>query len=270
MRKNNQFKSGFTIVEVVVAMTVFSILILLVMQIFGAMQNVWATTSAKTKTYQNARIIMEMIAADMQSAFYNINADPANSWCYYQNKEVFDHDARLWFVTHRQKSVQAKNSSLVQTGYWFENVTKDGVDLKILKNAVISNVGDASDLYDYNTKEEPDSGLTGTIDSEVKNYATVLDDNVLSLKVKPYVKKKNSSGNYVLHELGSSQYPVTSNDFLPSYVGIELEMLDDEPGVREEYLNGDSEKKASLVRKFSRIIEIDRGQYYEETAGGGS
>ena len=52
-RMSRAVRKSFTLVEIIVAMSIFALLMLMVMQVFGAMQNVWETTAAKTKTYQN-------------------------------------------------------------------------------------------------------------------------------------------------------------------------------------------------------------------------
>lgn len=253
-------RQKFTIVEILVAMAVFSILMLLIMQIFGSMQSVWTSTSNKTETYQNARVIMDMLATDFQSAYYNAEADVATSWCYYQtDDEPTDSSKPIWFVTHRQKSIQAKNSSLVQTGYWLEQVTKDGVTLYALKNLVISNMkivgaGDTDTYYDflYTTEKRPHANLR-SIASGLKSFAVTLDDNIVSLKITPYIMKaKPGEGKIEWKEVMPCYW-------LPSYVKIELETLDDDPEIRARYKNGETE----LTNKFSRVIEINRGQYYE-------
>ena len=257
-------KQRFTIVEVLVAMAVFSILMLLIMQIFGSMQNVWTTTANRTETYQNARVIMDMIATDLQSAFYNLDADAETSWCYYQTALEPNSDSKpIWFVTHRQKSVQAKNSSLVQTGYWMEEVTKDGVTLYALKNLVISNMnidgaGNTADLYDYlyTTAKAPAAKLR-SVDSDLKKFAVTLDDNVVSLKITPFVKKTDPANG---KNTWDTSVPCNR---LPLYVKVELEILDDDPETRARYSEASADDKKALVRKFSRVIEINRGQYYE-------
>lgn len=264
----------FTLVEIIVAMSIFAVMMLLVMQIFGSMQNVWASSSTRNQTYQNARVIMDLITADLQSAYYEL--DPAAGadswWCYFQKSPatgVFTDRSRLWFVTHRQKSVQAQNSSLVEVGYWLEEVTsKDGQTLpdscKLfrLRNGVVSNIGTLNTLYNFRTSSTLPNGLTDEpLDSNLVNASTVLDDNVVSFTVKPYLKLWNA---------GSSKYGYSAADpsgtglkRLPGYVQIELVLLDDDPQVRERYKNATGDDKKDLVRKFTRVIEIDRGQHYE-------
>lgn len=263
--KKSQIKRCFTIVEIVVAMTVFALLMLIIMQIFGSMQNVWATTSGRTQTHQSVRVVMDMITSDLQSAFYDPEAKYWESWCYYQKNASgysFDENSRLWFVTHRQKSVQAKNSPLVQTGYWLEKM--DGGSMYRLKNAIVSNVGEgeAKDCYNYHTADEPHSGLTGTISSEVSKYAVTLAENIISLKISPMVKTYKSGTQWNLAVTDCSG----SADKLPSYVKIELEILDD-PANREAYLAATGDDKKIYIKKFTRLIEIERGQYYEQAGG---
>lgn len=253
----------FTIVEVLVAMSVFSILMLIIMQIFGSLQNVWTTTSKMTQTSQNANMIMNMIAADMQSAYYSADASSDSSWCYYQtDTELTGPDKPIWFVTSRQKSVQTANSSLVQTGFWVEEVERDGLTLYALKNLTISNVKyhglstDTSLLYNHKSASQPDSALR-SVSSDLRSIATVVDDNIVSLKITPHVKKNDpSTGGFSWDSSGSCNK-------LPTYVKIELQMIDDDPSVRAAYKEASSSERSSMIRTFTRIVEINRGQYYE-------
>ena len=253
----------FTIVEILVAMSVFAILMLIIMQIFGSLQNVWTTTSKRTQTAQNANMIMNMIAADLQSAYYSVDAPADNSWCYYQsNEELTGPDTPIWFITSRQKSVQTANSSLVQTGYWVEEVVRDGLTLYSLKNLTISNVKydgistDTAALYNHKFVVQPDSKLRN-VSADLKSIAVLVDDNIVSLKITPYVKKITSS-------TGAITWDSSGNcRRLPAYIKIELQMLDDDPSVREVYKDATSSERKTMVRTFTRIVEINRGQYYE-------
>ena len=259
----------FTIVEILVAMSVFAILMLIIMQIFGSLQSVWTTTSKRTQTAQNANVIMNMLAADFQSAYYNMDADENSSWCYYQNGTDLTGDTTpVWFITSRQKSAQSANSAQVLTGYWVESVTKDGVNLLALKNLPLSNVDyeiegsslKTSELCNYRTEKNPPSSLK-EISSDLKKISVLLDDNIVSLKITPYVKIINpSTGAATYNNSGSCEK-------LPAYVEIKLEMLDDDPAVREAYKDASSEDQKKMIRTYTRIIEINRGQYYEQSGG---
>ena len=245
----------FTIVEILVAMSVFAILMLIIMQIFGSLQSVWTTTSNRTQTAQNANIIMNMLAADFQSAYYNMDADIENTWCYNQKNETLSDP--LWFVTSRSKSVQSASSARVQTAYYYTNVTKDGISLKALKNLTVSNVkyeGVSGNPYNFNEEKTPPS-----IDSSLDKAAVLLDDNIVSITITPYVKEVKSSTGAI------SYVKDTPCIRLPAYVEIKLQMLDDDSAVREKYNAASTEsEKNGFLRTYTRIIEVNRGQYYEK------
>lgn len=259
----------FTIVEILVAMSVFAILMLIIMQIFGSLQNVWTTTSKRTETSQNANMIMNMIAADLQSAYYSVEAPSDSSWCYYQrNVELTGDDSPVWFVTSRRKSVQTSSTSLVQTGYWVEEVVRDNLPMYVLKNLTISNVkydgvSDTSLLYNHKTTAFPDAKLR-TIHSDLKTVSVIVDDNIISLKITPYMRKIDpDTGKGNLVSPGESGWDSSKDPYrLPAYVKIELQMLDDDPAVREEYKDASAEERKRMVRTFTRVIEINRGQHY--------
>ncbi|MBR2440362.1 MAG: hypothetical protein IKB25_09225 [Lentisphaeria bacterium] len=256
----------FTIVEILVAMSVFAILMLIIMQIFGSLQSVWTTTSNRTRTAQNANVIMNMLVADFQSAYYSLDAKAESSWCYYQGGAELSASQPLWFITSRQKSIQSANSAQVLTGYWIEEVKKDDVDLLVLKNLTISNMdykmidGSAlktSELFNYKSVSEPDAKLKN-VDSSLKKIAVAVDDNIVSFTITPYVKSVNSTSGAVNFTQQSGLCKK-----LPSYVEIKLQILDDDPSVREAYKDATTDERKKMIRTYTRIIEINRGQYYE-------
>lgn len=57
MHKQQRRMTGrrFTLIEIAVAMSIFALLMLILMQIFSATQNVWRTSSGKTDTYESTR-----------------------------------------------------------------------------------------------------------------------------------------------------------------------------------------------------------------------
>ena len=87
--------------------------------------------------------------------------------------------------------------------------------------------------------------------------ATVVDDNIVSLKITPHVKKNDpSTGGISWDDSGNCNK-------LPTYVKIELQMIDDDPSVRAAYKEASSSERSSMIRTYTRIVEINRGQYYE-------
>ena len=60
---------NFTLVELLVAMGVLSIFMLGMIRFFTVTQNVMTASSAKNDLYSSARIVMDMIANDIQCLY---------------------------------------------------------------------------------------------------------------------------------------------------------------------------------------------------------
>ncbi len=73
MNKRRTVKSRFTLVELLVAMAVFSVLLLISMQIFGSSRKLWLDSENKNKIYADARTAMEFISSRIQTQAYTEN-----------------------------------------------------------------------------------------------------------------------------------------------------------------------------------------------------
>lgn len=60
----------FTLIELMAAMGVFAIIMVIVLTFFVSAQNAMSITTQRTMTYENARIALDLIARDLQCAFY--------------------------------------------------------------------------------------------------------------------------------------------------------------------------------------------------------
>lgn len=70
MRKSCK-KRKFTLVELIVAMAVFSILLLLMLQFFSGAQTIWRGMEKRNEIYANARIAMDLMTTHLQNTFYH-------------------------------------------------------------------------------------------------------------------------------------------------------------------------------------------------------
>ena len=70
MHKQQHRMTGrrFTLIEIAVAMSIFALLMLILMQIFSATQNVWRTSSGKAETYESARVVLDLLGNGLESA----------------------------------------------------------------------------------------------------------------------------------------------------------------------------------------------------------
>ena len=74
------YRHKFTLVELLAAMAVFSVLLLVSMQLFSGVQRVWVRAEQKTNSFADSRAAMEFIAARLQTmVYYSIKIDDNNS-----------------------------------------------------------------------------------------------------------------------------------------------------------------------------------------------
>ena len=80
--KTNRHQS-FTLVELVTAMSVFTVIMLVMMSFFTAAQEAWTDSNARSMVYDNAKLAMDLITRDLQCAAYEENKIPF--WCAWPN-----------------------------------------------------------------------------------------------------------------------------------------------------------------------------------------
>ncbi len=61
-------KARFTLVELLASMAVFLILMAVMFQFIGSAQRAWTASNATTEVYQNARILFDVLARDLQGS----------------------------------------------------------------------------------------------------------------------------------------------------------------------------------------------------------
>ena len=96
-------KKVFTLVELMLAMSIFAVLMLILMQIFGSTQDVWRKTGSKADSYESARIALNIISEDLANAVY-VEDPRGKSFHYYQGQ--------LWFVTKKPYTIDPGQKSL--------------------------------------------------------------------------------------------------------------------------------------------------------------
>jgi type II secretory pathway pseudopilin PulG len=67
MKKNK----SFTLLELILAMGILTVIMVLMLSFFSAAQKAWMTSSANAEIYENARVAMDLMTRDLQTALYN-------------------------------------------------------------------------------------------------------------------------------------------------------------------------------------------------------
>ncbi len=75
LKKYKNIRHYFTLAELLVAMVVFSIMLLLMMQFFSGAQRIWVSTEQKNNLYADARVAMDLMSTFLQGAYYT-HGDP--------------------------------------------------------------------------------------------------------------------------------------------------------------------------------------------------
>ena len=86
-RDNRQARSAFTLIEIMVATVVMLILVGLVVQITSSVLNVWNRASGKLSANAEARIAMDLLTQDLQTAVFRNNGQ---QWLRVEGPEDID------------------------------------------------------------------------------------------------------------------------------------------------------------------------------------
>ncbi len=73
---NSKIKNVFTLIELIAAMGVFSILMLIMLTFFDGAQKAWTNCINRSQIYENARVAFDLITRDLQCAYYEYEKIP--------------------------------------------------------------------------------------------------------------------------------------------------------------------------------------------------
>jgi len=175
-------------------MAIFAILMLILMQIFNSTQDVWRKTNVKTDSYENARIALDMIEADLQSAIYVDNPTGSGESFHFANNE-------LWFPTIKPYTTEA-NQKLkeVEVMYKFRNNTSaENTQENIPSGLTVGKLEyyvntDTSGALDFRTNNNAHSTNTA-------NPKGIILENILAWQVLPLYRHTDNSYRTVTDKL---------------------------------------------------------------------
>lgn len=242
-------KAPFTIVELIVAMSIFAILMLILMQIFSATQDVWRRTAQKSDAAEMARTALDLLTTDLQSAIY-INDFDGPSFYYDQTADM--NGRTLWFATTKSSLTESNQlSKNVEVEYVLtkmEDSPKDGVDLYQLEYYITSD-----DFKDYNSKNSEWDFETNKTNPYANNSTRkqkgILMDNIVKFNLSVLYKGLNPPYQDKLTKL-------------PNSLQVSVQILDDNTAARQQYKKASDEDKDLIAKEFRRIIFPDRNQQF--------
>lgn len=243
-------RKPFTLLELLAAMTVFTIFMLAVMRFFGLTQDVISNSVENISHAEKVRVVMDLISNDLQNVYYE---EGVNTLCYYATGSTSTETLDL--TVTRPTKVNKSRTHLTWVRYMFNNTAK---------NLAMYAVGD--DQYSAGKWKLHQISVTPSALYPASNLAAsdgaMLLDGVYSFKLIPY--QWTSSGFTEI----SSFDPTTNLRKLPDKIRIEIKLINsdiyekykihEDTGMGKEITNTDLENASKV---FTRDVIIDRGQF---------
>ena len=96
MRQKTTFtKLRFTLVELIMAMAVFSILALIMMRFYSSAQQVWSKASQRTEMYNDAHVALDLMTRELQCTLYDNDNTAQGIYPSGSRKSEMCHPRRL-------------------------------------------------------------------------------------------------------------------------------------------------------------------------------
>lgn len=236
MHKQQRRMTGrrFTLIEIAVAMSIFALLMLILMQIFSATQNVWRTSSGKAETYESARVVLDLLGNGLESA---IRTNSSTGEKFYYSKTT--DETKLWFPT--MTATRLGSDTISGEAEYYFILTDINNNLGTLKFGYAKDTSvDSSTKLDFRT-------ATNAHDSLTEEGIPMLE-NVYEFKIDAF--SKDSAGQ--LQYLSSDT--VTE---LPSAVIVTLKVLDNDERTKTRFNAASDADREALLRTFRRIIYVN-------------
>ena len=239
MRKTRQ-KSKFTLVELIVAMAVFSILLLLMLQFFSGAQRIWNGMEKRNEIYADARIAMDLMTTQLQNLFYtpgvpfklytDLSETPDTSKIYFATRtgDQFPGDSSLKFMTFQCSSA---NENQLRVAVYCNDESKFN-DL-FPPHEIYGSYENAVDKLvssDYFNQDRIDKGIKAGTSTK---YSTVLAENVTGFQIVPY-KLENDEMKL---ETGATEI-----SYVPYMLELRLSVLSPEDFERWKTITDTTEK----------------------------
>lgn len=267
--KVTQFQH-FTLVELLVAMGVFAILMMVLMQFFNSTQKLWTTTANKNQIFENTRMAIDLISKNIEAAYYT--TDYTTPFWYYEDSA--NGNMIAFVATLPDKVDSACKTRIAEVKIWHDK-TSDNGSLKIsytgdnntakwnfFNNFTVGSSSSNSFSHDPSTPSNDDNSSEPY--NEILPYVTDFNIAILDEKNRNIVTDAAVSGTPTrASELRPSYNKNTATEF-PYAVQIQIQSLDKD-NYTKWVASGASVSNPiyiSNVRTFSRYIVIgDRGQY---------
>ncbi len=241
MKKQRQIpgmmkRRRFTLVEMTVAMSIFAILMLIMMQLFGSIQTIWRTSNHKATASEDARFVTRLVKDMLETP---ISDGTAQCVFYYQKNAASSSRSNpsLWIATTKPfNGITAP----YEAAFYLEKV-KDGsnplYNLYLAFTCPPENPA-TPDGYDITTNANAYSTAAAEA-SNAPQTKLLLLENVADFYVTPVPETAIASG------VGSKTAPTRYR--------VVLKLLENPENADRYVKNGDADN--TYTRTFSLVVE---------------
>ncbi len=256
--KKNIKKHFFTLIEMAVAMSIFAILMLIMMQLYGSIQSIWRQANNKLTTNEDARFVRKLIKDILQG----IPSDSSTAKClfYYQYDNADGGtgvssnitlgsrtNPSLWFVSKTKIGTIPPNGFEDYYEVAFYLIESNESSTTTSKNNSIYNLYMATTTK-HLALEEPNWDWK----TNQNAYTTIISvDNSATTQL---LLLENVTDFYVTPIPYTEIPPGTPTTKLPKRYRIVIELLAN-PDSAEKYMKADKDEKKNYVRTYSRVVE---------------
>lgn len=249
-------RKNFTLVELLAAMAVFTVLLLVSMRLFSGSQRMWVRAEQKTNTFADARTAMEFVAARLQTLVY-FELVP------FRMKEN-----EIWFASgYPVKDSHTENESKQANRFFlkFFKFTRDTDGTLTMRIYSDRGGGERKKFpllfppYDADTYNEASaiaSGKRSTIAGKLASApARVIARNVTDFAVYGYFAEVGGNGAWSLKRqnvVSSGAYKKDSGYFTtpPYLVEVSITMLDSADSYEKWTNAANQSAKDEIVREY--------------------
>lgn len=266
-------RKSFTLVELLVAVALLSLIVMLLLQLFGGAQRIWIASEKTNNVYANGRVAMELMADLLSTVQFshgeNADGNRDNTkdmifWLDSSNKDGDYASNRVIFVTKTARDLPIKDNTTCFISF---RLGDNGNEKTRGKLFMVIYSDKNSDFYNYfpiyktyGNRLNALNSLKSQVNSLVTNYTNstssdgekencqVIAENVVAFKINAYV----------LGASGKLDKKADSTDIAepPYMIELQLTVLDPDSYKRWLELDRDTAYLNQHKRTFTRGIHI--------------
>ena len=251
MKSTYRKRSSFTLVELLVAMGVFSILMLVSVQIFSGAQKLWVSSEQKNSAFAAARTAMEFVAARIQANSYS---EETPFLIYDQQGST--HYKKIYFPTsmamNRKDSAGNDRDDFALRFIGFEVNSAGVLEMRVYsdeKNKKFASlfppyVANRRRSGGYKNYSDACTQIKTRLDNAADYNKIEVVENVTGFKLIPY----NISGSGKKEKISKS-IAASDHKTPPYLLEIELSLIDSSANYKR-WTEADADGKHEIEREF--------------------